>query len=108
MSAADRAQLVQVLELKGANGVTTPGENEAWGQEEVNEVDVSPEEATNYRSIADRAKYLSADRPDIMYAVKELCRGMAKPTKARWLKLCLLYTSPSPREATLSRMPSSA
>ena len=26
----------------------------------------------------------------------------------RHLKLCLLYTSPSPRDATLSRMPSSA
>ena len=25
-----------------------------------------------------------------------------------WLKTCLLYTSPSPRDATLSRMPSSA
>ena len=26
----------------------------------------------------------------------------------RWLGTCLLYTSPSPRDATLSRMPSSA
>ena len=25
-----------------------------------------------------------------------------------WLSFCLLYTSPSPRDATLSRMPSSA
>ena len=25
-----------------------------------------------------------------------------------WLETCLLYTSPSPRDATLSRMPSSA
>ena len=25
-----------------------------------------------------------------------------------WARLCLLYTSPSPRDATLSRMPSSA
>ena len=25
-----------------------------------------------------------------------------------WLKLCLLYTSPSPRDGLLSRMPSSA
>ena len=25
-----------------------------------------------------------------------------------WIKDCLLYTSPSPRDATLSRMPSSA
>ena len=29
--------------------------------------------------------------------------GIKKP-----LKICLLYTSPSPRDATLSRMPSSA
>ena len=28
--------------------------------------------------------------------------------KAVWIKNCLLYTSPSPRDATLSRMPSSA
>ena len=78
---------VQALELKGANGVTTLGENDAWGQEKENEVELGPEEATNYRSIAARANYLSADRPDIMYAVKELCRGMAKPTRGHWLKL---------------------
>ena len=29
-------------------------------------------------------------------------------TIATWLQGCLLYTSPSPRDATLSRMPSSA
>ena len=45
------------------------------------------EEATTYRGIAARANYLSADRPDIMHAVKELCRGMTKPTKGHWLKL---------------------
>ena len=28
--------------------------------------------------------------------------------KAHWMTPCLLYTSPSPRDATLSRMPSSA
>ena len=27
---------------------------------------------------------------------------------AEWIMVCLLYTSPSPRDATLSRMPSSA
>ena len=26
----------------------------------------------------------------------------------KWFNICLLYTSPSPRDATLSRMPSSA
>ena len=67
--------------------MTSPGENDARGQEEDNEVELGPEDATNYRSVAARANYLSADRPDIMYAVKELCRGMAKPTKGHWLKL---------------------
>ena len=67
--------------------MTTPGENEHRGQEEENEAEIGPEEATTYRSIAARANYLSADRPDIMYAVKELCRGMAKPTRVHWLKL---------------------
>ena len=28
--------------------------------------------------------------------------------RMRWTNSCLLYTSPSPRDATLSRMPSSA
>ena len=31
-----------------------------------------------------------------------------KSTPKRLVKACLLYTSPSPRDATLSRMPSSA
>ena len=31
-----------------------------------------------------------------------------KPDTSQWYKTCLLYTSPSPRDATLSRMPSSA
>ena len=31
-----------------------------------------------------------------------------EPTEGAWDENCLLYTSPSPRDATLSRMPSSA
>ena len=83
----DADMLVQALELKGANGVTTPWEHDPRGKEEENEVELGPSEATTYRSIAARANYLAADRPDIMYAVKELCRGMAKPTRGHWLKL---------------------
>ena len=44
-------------------------------------------EATRYRAITVRANYLAADRPYLMYSVKELCRGMARPTKAHWHKL---------------------
>ena len=39
------------------------------------------------------------------------CGGMGLETTKKLLKnniTCLLYTSPSPRDATLSRMPSSA
>ena len=47
--------------------------------------------------------------------MKELDRGKLR-VKTRtmddiyinWVYICLLYTSPSPRDATLSRMPSSA
>ena len=34
-----------------------------------------------------RANYLAADAPDLMFATKEVCRGMAKPTKQDWHKL---------------------
>ena len=34
--------------------------------------------------------------------------GSGKSTLIRCINSCLLYTSPSPRDATLSRMPSSA
>ena len=32
----------------------------------------------------------------------------SRPEIGRWTKICLLYTSPSPRDRTRSRMPSSA
>ena len=34
--------------------------------------------------------------------------GAIHPSQSPWCNACLLYTSPSPRDATLSRMPSSA
>ena len=79
--------IVQELALENARGVITPGENEPRRKDGENEEELSSEEATRYRGIAARANYLAADRPDVMYAVKELCRGMAKPTRAHWHKL---------------------
>ena len=37
--------------------------------------------------MAARANYLSSDRGDVQFAVKELCRGMSKPTKAEIKKI---------------------
>ena len=79
--------IVQELQLTGANGVTTPGENDTKERMEEYEEELSPSDTTRYRATAARANYLVADRPDLMYAVKELCRGMAKPTRLHWHKL---------------------
>ena len=40
---------------------------------------LSSEDATAYRALVARANYLSQDRGDIAFAVKELCRHMSKP-----------------------------
>ena len=78
---------MQELAIENAHVAITPGENEPRRKEGDNEEELRPEEATRYRGIVARANYLAADRPDIMYAVKELCRGMATPTRAHWHKV---------------------
>ena len=56
-------------------------------------------EATRFRAVAARANYLAADRPDIQYAVKEICRSMSKPVEGDWHKLVRLgrYLKEAPR-----------
>ena len=41
-------------------------------------------------------------------AVKQFRKKASEEFKNNWTKYCLLYTSPSPRDGLLSRMPSSA
>ena len=59
---------------------------------------------------AEQQKYAAAlDWPDqtmLHFDIKVTPKGSVKPKEVA--KACLLYTSPSPRDATLSRMPSSA
>ena len=47
---------------------------------EENAEDLDNGEAAVFRSVAARANYLAQDRPDIMFAVKEICRSMSAPT----------------------------
>ena len=46
--------------------------------------------------------------PGIWYAILAFLIGVVCVVELSQLVSCLLYTSPSPRDATLSRMPSSA
>ena len=48
---------------------------------------LDPEEATAYRGLSARGNYLSADRPDVSFSTKELCRKFARPNQTSFIKL---------------------
>ena len=52
-----------------------------------------------YRAIAALCNYLQPDRPDIQYAVKEVCRFTTKPTTRAWEMLNIIgrYLKGRPR-----------
>ena len=53
------------------------------------------------------ANYFEGIGEELNVIAKEINGPSWGPTKKK-IDICLLYTSPSPRDATLSRMPSSA
>ena len=55
-----------------------------------------------YQALVGAFMFVKEFRPDINFSVGKLSRFLACPNA------CLLYTSPSPRDGLLSRMPSSA
>ena len=57
------------------------GGEERMLEEEAASKELVGAEATGFRAVAARVNYLSADRPDIQYLVKEVCRRMAKPVE---------------------------
>ena len=73
-----RAELVvEPMNSQGARGAATEGIDDLEDDEE-------PLQGTRvaaYRSRVARANDLAVDRPDIVFASKELCRRMSKPTK---------------------------
>ena len=79
--------LIDGLGLQQAKGVSTPGEEEKKWEEEENKQELGAEDARKFRGHAARLNYLAADRPDIAYSVKEVCREMARPTRGSWKKL---------------------
>ena len=58
-----------------------------------------------HKKVMNKKTYQRAIFPNDI-SKKDLISGIVD--KLDELKICLLYTSPSPRDATLSRMPSSA
>ena len=79
--------IVKALNLEGAKGVATPGEDEKPWKEDEDADALKGKDASSYRAITARANYLALDRPDLQFAVKEACRGMANPTRGDLRKL---------------------
>ena len=79
--------IVEQLGLKDAKAVETPTEEEKKWEREEDDKELDADKQKHFRSIAARCNYIAADRPDLMFAVKCICRQMAKPTVGAWKKL---------------------
>ena len=78
-------KILQVCGLVSGNPSVVPGVKlqEEHGDEE----ELAGEDLARYRSVVATANFIAQDRPDVRFAVKELCREMARPTCASWRKL---------------------
>ena len=79
-------KILSLLELEGAKPSNVPG-NKEDGQVENGEELVDEAKAKIYRSCVGSAIFLSDDRFDIKYAVKELAKSMKQPTVASFARL---------------------
>ena len=79
--------IIEQLKLKDAKAVSTPGTKEEGRTSSDCEDPLDEGQASQYRAIAARCKYIVPDRPDLAYTVKELARRMAKPTNGDWQRL---------------------
>jgi histone deacetylase 1/2 len=91
-------KLLRDIELEGANGAVTPGVKVLSHQVE-SENDLPEKEFTRFRALAARANDLAADRIDVLYAAKEVCRFMSRPADVAMgaLKRLARYLRARPR-----------
>ena len=73
---------------------------------------VTPEHTAMAKEIMGPDKWLCVEQKIVFTEDESVARGVAAKNMARYLAMpnyvCLLYTSPSPRDGLLARMPSSA
>ena len=75
------------MDLCEANPVLTPYDNKIKKDNGEGEDYCDAKTSALYRSVAARLNYLSPDRADIQYVVKEVCRTMASPRLVDLTKL---------------------
>ena len=72
--------VVEQLGLEGEQGVSTPGLSGNEEEDTEDDVDLEGDDVTRFRGVIARCNYLAVDRPDCVFAIKEGCREMSKPT----------------------------
>ena len=89
-------KIIEQMNMKNANGAKVPGNVR---EENDDDLELEGKDVTFFRRLAATANYLSADRLDIQYAVKEVCRRMPHPTLGamRRLKKIARYLRSNPR-----------
>ena len=79
--------VLKELGLENSKEVCSPGTKEEGKTKEEHKEALDATRASAYRGIVARLNYLSADRADISFAVKEVARSMSAPTKGSWEQL---------------------
>ena len=97
---ADPRHVEKILEACGmisGNSGVVPGAK--LQEEDGDDQQLAGEDLAKYRSVTATANFIAQDRPDVRFAVKELCRDMAKPTRGSWRKMKKLarYLKGQPR-----------
>ena len=79
-------RLIEECGLTGSNPMGTPGVKSTFQDHDADE-GLEKSLHTPFRGSAARSNYLSADRVDLQFAGKEVCRSMSEPTKLSWKAL---------------------
>ena len=76
--------IINQLKLTDAKVVATPGTKDEGRTTNDCREEREGEQASQFRALTARCNYISPERPDIAFAVKELSRSMSKPIKGDW------------------------
>ena len=85
---ADPRHRKLIMEYFGFDETTRALQNNGGKEDEDgDDEELQGEEAKSYRGVAARLNYMAQDSPGIMFSTKEVCRGMARPTRGDFRRL---------------------
>ena len=92
-------RLIAECGLEGAKNVATPGVKASFAEIEAATAELPKPLHTAFRGAAARGNSLAADRLDVQFACKEVCRWMANPSLHAWraMKRLCRYLNGVPR-----------